>query len=190
MNKDFILEIYKRPQTVFTLKELSLIFPKISYKNLKARISYFVKVGKLKRLRQGVYTKENFEFLEAVNKIYTPSYISLETVLQKEGVVFQEYKTIFVASYLTRRIKVNGREIFYRKIKDTILFNNAGIKQTKGYSIATRERAFLDAVFLYKDYHFDNLNLLDWKKVSDLAKIYLSKILNKRVKQYYDQRNI
>jgi len=188
MKKDFILKIYKKPQTVFTLKELSVLFPEVSYKNLKRRASYFIKRGKIKRLRQGVYAKEKFEILEAANKVYTPSYISLETVFEKEGVVFQKYKTVFAVSYLTRRIKINGREIFYRKIKDEILLNSAGVEKTKGYFIASCERAFLDAVFLYKDYHFDNLEPINWEKARDLTKIYSNKALNKRVKEYYDQR--
>lgn len=182
---DFILELYKKPQTIFTLKEISLLFPKIPYKNLKSRVNYFVLVGKLKNLRKGIYAKDNFNFLELANKIYTPSYVSLETVLEKEGIIFQKYQTIFLASYLTRRIKVAGREIFYRKIKDEILLNNLGIEEGDSYFIATKERAFLDAIFLYKDYHFDNLKPLDWDKVEELKSIYSNKALEKRVREYY-----
>ncbi len=185
MNKNFLLEIYKKPQTIFSLKEISLLFPQLAYKNLKSKVSYFVGVGKLKRVRKGIYAKENFNPLELANKIYTPSYIGLETVLEQEGIIFQKYQTIFVASYLSRRIKVGEQEIFYRKIKNEILLNSLGIEEKNFYSIACKERAFLDAVFLYKDYHFDNLGPLDWEKVREIEKIYLSKILVKRVNQYY-----
>jgi len=185
MNKNFILEIYKKPQTIFSLKEISLLFPQTSYKNLKSKFSYFVSAGKLKRVRKGIYAKENFNPLELANKIYTPSYISLETVLEKEGIVFQKYKTIFVSSYLTRRIKVGDQEIFYRKIKDEVLLNSSGVREEDSYFIASKERAFLDAVFLYKDYHFDNLRPLDWEKIREIEKIYSSKALIRRVTQYY-----
>lgn len=185
MNKDFILEIYKKPQTIFTLKEISLLFPQLPYKNLKSKLSYFVSVGKLRRLRRGIYARENFNILELANKIYTPSYISLETILEQEGIIFQKYQTIFVASYLSRRIKVGSQEIFYRKIKDKILLNNLGIEEKNFCFIASKERAFLDAIFLYKDYHFDNLRPLDWEKIKEIEKIYSSKVLVKRVNQYY-----
>lgn len=185
MGKDFILEIYKNRQTVFTLREISLLFPQIAYKNLKSKVNYFVNAGKLKRLRKGIYAKEDFDFWELANKVYTPSYISLETVLQKEGIVFQEYQTIFVVSYLTRRIKVAGQEIFYRKIKDEILLNSLGVNGEDSYSIASKERAFLDAVFLYRDYHFDNLKPLDWEKIKEMEKIYSNKALIRRVREYY-----
>lgn len=192
MDKNFLLEIYKKPQTIFSLKEISLLFPQLPYKNLKSKLSYFVRVGKLKRLRKGIYAKENFNLLELANKIYTPSYISLETVLEQEGIVFQKYQTIFVASYLSRRIKVGEQEIFYRKIKNEILLNSSGIEERDFSFIACKERAFLDAVFLYKNYHFDNLRPLDWEKVKEIESIYSSKVLIKRVAQYakiYKQDN-
>ncbi len=185
MNKNLILEIYKKPQTIFSLKEISLMFPEFAYKNLKSKLSYFVSTGKLKRVRKGIYAKENFNSLELANKIYTPSYISLETVLEKEGIVFQKYETIFVSSYLTRRIKVEDQEICYRKIKDEVLLNSLGVKEENSYFIASKERAFIDAVFIYKDYHFDNLRPLDWEKIKEIEKIYSSKTLVKRVIQYY-----
>ena len=97
-----------------------------------------------------------------------------------------------MASYLTRKIKVGEQEIFYRKIKDEILLNNLGVEERNSYFIATKERAFLDAVFLYKDYHFDNLRPLDWEKVKEIESIYSSKVLIKRVAQYakiYKQDN-
>lgn len=159
-NQDFLWQLYKRSQSVFS-------------------------AGKILRLRRRIYAKENFEPLELANKIYAPSYISLETVLRKKGIVFQETAAIFAASYLTRQIECSGQKIFYRKIKDEVLINSVGIEKKENYFLASGERAFLDAVFVYKNYHFDNLMSLDWEKVFALVKIYKSKALEKRVKEYY-----
>ncbi len=188
MKDNILLALYKKQQTVFTLKEISLFTPHISYANLRRRIHYAVATQKLKRIRPGVYGKENYNILEAVNKIYTPSYISLETVLEKEGIIFQHYTTIFACSYLTRKISVGSHEVYYRMFQKNILLNNAGIIEENGYHRATKERAFLDAVFLYKNYHFDNLHSLNWEKISDIKKIYQSSIFEKRVEEYYDQQ--
>jgi len=185
MREDLIFELYKKNQSVFSLKELSLLFPQFSYKNLKRRLSYYVKSRKLERLRKGIYAKEQFNYFEFANKIYLPSYISLETVLEREGIIFQKYKVIFVISYLTRKIALGEQEIFYRKIKDSVLLSNVGIQKENYYSIATKERAFLDAIFLYRNYHFDNLKPLDWQKVNEIKKIFRSLTLDKRVEQYY-----
>lgn len=185
MGENLVLDLYKRKTTVFTLTDISFFYPKLSYPNLKSKVNYYVNTGKLQRVRKGIYAKENFNPLELGNKLYTPSYISLETVLQKEGVIFQHYTTIFIASYLSRKVRVADHDFFYRKIKNEILLNHEGIEQKEGYFIATKERAFLDAVFLYKDYHFDNLKGFDWEKINAMKKIYQSQSLEKRVEEYY-----
>jgi hypothetical protein len=117
-------------------------------------------------------------------KIYTPSYISLETVLQKEGIVFQYYKAIFVVSYLSREILCDNQKYIFKKIKDEVLVNNLGIERKENYFIAAKERAFLDALYLYKNYHFDNLKPLNWNLCFEIALIYKSRELIKLLKSY------
>ena len=82
-------------------------------------------------------------------------------------------------------MSVAGNDLRYRKIKDEILFNHQGIERINQAEVATKERAFLDAVFLYRDYYFDNLRPLDWEKIENLKVIYQSKILKKRLNDYY-----
>lgn len=185
MQKSMILALYQKPQTVFTLKDIALMWPKVPYDNLKRRLSYLVSSGKLKKLRRGVYAKETYDVLELANKVYVPSYVSLETVLQKAGVVFQYYESIFAISYLSRIVEVDGHRIVYRQIKKEILWNKQGIEEQGVVVIASPERAWLDAVFLYKNYHFDNLSALNWDKIMELKDIYGSLALNKRVEEYY-----
>lgn len=184
MNSDLILQLYSRPETVFTIDEVSQLFPNIAHKSIRDRLYYFTKVGKLKRLHHGIYAKKEYNPLELANKLYRPSYISLETVLAKEGVVFQYYETIFVVSYLTREVKLNEISIQYRQIKGNVLTNTQGVEQKSGYFIATLERAFLDAVFIYKNYHFDNLGVINWEKVNELKKLYDNKNFEKRIEEY------
>ncbi len=184
--KDVVLELYKKTQTVFTLQELFLYFPELNKESLKDRLRYAVKTGKLLRLRKGIYAKVKYNLFELANKLYTPSYISLETVLRQTGIIFQESSTITLVSYLSREIVIDKQKIVYRKIKDEILTNRIGIIEKDNYFIAEKERAFLDSVFLYKDFHFDNLKPLNWQKVFETLSIYNSKVLEKRVKGYYE----
>ncbi len=185
MKKDIILNIYKSDQTVFTVKELSLMYPDIPQKDLLRRLSYYAKKEKITRPRKGIYAKSDFNPLELANKIYTPSYISLETVLKDEGLIFQDSGLITAVSYLTRKVTCDQINISYRKIKDEILTDETGVYKKENYFIASKERAFLDAVFIYKDYYYDNLSVLDWKKVKKIMKIYHAKALENRVKDYY-----
>jgi hypothetical protein len=107
-------------------------------------------------------------------------------VFVRAGINFQYYQKIFVASYLSREIKTNEQMYYYRKIKDSILTNSLGLESKDNYSIASPERAFLDVIYLNKDYHFDNLSILNWDKVFEILSIYgNNKRMNKTLRQYY-----
>ena len=139
-------------------------------------------------VRKGIYSKDkNYDKYELATKIYTPSYVSLETVLGAAGITFQLYGQIFVMSYTTKEIECDGQKYSYKKIKDTILTNQAGIESRENYNIASPERAFLDVVYLHKDYHFDNLSVLSWNKVYEILPIYGgNKRMAKMVKIYHE----
>ena len=189
MKKTFILGIYSSKNTVFSIKDIALLWEEPDAKLVKTRIHRYIKVGKLYSIRRGFYSKnKNYNKNELATKIYTPSYISFETVLGRAGVTFQSYGQIFVASYLTREITPDGQTYSYRKVKESVLTNNAGIEHKDNYSIAIPERAFLDVVYLNKNYHFDNLSVLDWNKVMEILPIYSNKRMEKEVKTY--QMNI
>lgn len=189
MKKSLILDIYNSKNTVFSTKDIALLWGESDAELVKMRVYRYVKAGKLHSIRKGLYAKDkNYNKNELATKIYTPSYISFETVLGKAGITFQYYGQIFVASYLTREIITNGQAYSYRKIKESVLTNNAGIEHKDNYSIATPERAFLDVVYLNKDYHFDNLSVLDRNKVLEILPIYSNKRMEKEIKAY--QKNI
>lgn len=185
MNNSTLLALYKRPETVFTLREISLLFPKVPYTNLKKRMSYLATTGAMHKLTKGVYAKDQYDIREIANKLYTPSYISLETVLQRAGVTFQYYERIFAVSYITRTINLGSHTIQYRKMPKDVLVNTQGVTQEGNITIASPERAFLDAIFLYKNYHFDNLAGLDWKTIMELKHIYPGRAFARRVEGYY-----
>ncbi len=186
MKETGISRLLRAKNTVFTFKDVSLIWQETNPDLIKRRISYYVKTGKLYRIRKGIYAKDkNYDKFELATKLYTPSYISFETVLTRAGIIFQYYSQIFVASYLSREVTIDNQIYSYKKIKDGILTNPCGVENKENYSIASPERAFLDILYLYKDYHFDNLSSLDWEKVYKILPIYgKSKVLKERVERY------
>lgn len=187
MEKADILSILRAKNTVFTLKEILLASGETNADLLKRRLNYYVKKGELYSIRRGFYAKDkNYNKLELATKIYTPAYISFETVLRQAGMIFQYYESIFVASYLTREISVDSQTYQYKKIKNTILTNSAGIETKDNYSVASPERAFLDILYLNKNYYFDNLGPLNWDKVFELLLIYGNKRMEKVVKQIFN----
>lgn len=153
---------------------------------ISIRLNKYAKAGKLIKVRRGLYAKDkNYNRFELATRIYTPSYISFETVLTREGVNFQYYGNIFAASYMNREIMVDEQRITYVRMKEYVLSNATGIDHASGVATASRERAFLDRVYVSKDYHFDNLRSLDWNKVMEILPIYHNKRLEKKIKEYY-----
>jgi hypothetical protein len=191
MKKSLILDIYSSPNTIFSVRDISLLWRESNIDLVKKRIYRFVKSGKLYPVRKGLYAKnKDYDKYELATKIYTPSYISFETVLAMAGVIFQYYGQIFVASYLAREITVDKQKYSYRKIKDSILTDDTGIESKGNYAIATPERAFLDVIYLEKDYYFDNPSSLDWDKVNEILPIYSNKRMEKEIKKYQEEYNV
>ena len=182
------LEILLRSsQTIFSIKDVSLLWNENDKAIITDRLKSYVKVGKLVRLRYGLYAKDrNYNRFELATRINTPSYVSFETVLGSSGVTFQYYNNIFVASYLNREMEIDGQKIEFVRMKDYVLSNTIGIENSDGYARATKERAYLDRIYVNKEYYFDNLNSLDWGKVFEILPIYHNKRLEKTVKKYYD----
>lgn len=181
----FLTAIYGSKQTVFTSKEIALLTGAKNANNFKSKLSYYVKTGKLIRLRRGLFVKnKDYDKNELAVRIYTPAYLSFETVLAREGVTFQYYESLFVASYLTRDIVVGGNKITYKKLKNEVLTNKKGLIDRGYYFEATKERAFLDRLYLFPDYSFDNLRGIDWSVCQDIVSIYKSKKLQKTLEKY------
>ena len=179
INKDIVLAIYKESRTVFRLKDIAILTGEESFQSLNKKLNYYVQRGKLENPRKGIYAKLNYNSEELACTIFTPSYISLEYVLQKAGMVFQYDSRLTSVSYLSRRIEVENQQFVFRKIKGSALVNTLGIiRQTNNINIASPERAFLDLLYLEKDYYFDNLNPLDKGLIHKLLPLYQSKPLS------------
>lgn len=183
--KSALAKIYASPKTVLTTQDIALLWGETDKYKLRNKIRYYVNRGSLLRLRGGVFAKDkDFNPQELATSIFTPSYISFETVLFDSGMISQFYETIYAASYKSQNVKCGGHSFAFRKIKDEVLYNPAGIINDGNISRATAERAFLDMIYLTPHYYFDNLRSLDWKKCRELVKIYLNNQLVRRFIAY------
>ena len=184
--KNITSSLYLSGQTVFTSDEIAILWQETNPKNLKGKINYYVNSGILKSLRRGIYALSGkpYDSLELATRIFIPSYVGLETVLAKEGVIFQHYDSIFVLTYQTRDLEVSGNKLAFRKVNSVILSNPLGIIVHPFYSIATKERAFLDLLYLSGQPYFDNLEPLDWDFCRQILPIYNNKALIARFETY------
>ena len=181
---DLIFNLYNDSRTVYRLNDIAMLLGETNFESLNKRLNYFVRTGKLLNPRKGIYSKTAYNTEELACRVYTPSYISLEYVLQKSGVIFQYNSQISSVCYLSRSIDIEETTFVYRKIKDEILVDTTGIiRNENGVNIATAERAFLDLLYLDGEYYFDNLNQINEELINKLLPIYRSKVLTQRVTQ-------
>lgn len=189
---NYLTSILRSHKSVFTTKDIALLWHEPVTPATWVRLNYYVKKGDLVQIRKGLYAKsQDYNRLELATRIFTPSYVSFETVLAQEGLIFQYYDQIFVASYLTRAIVVDQHTYIYQKMKAQVLIDSTGISHVDETSIATKERAFLDRLSIHPDYYFDNLRSLDWETIAKILPIYnnqrMVNLVNKLYKQTYQR---
>ena len=183
--ENLMLALSALPRTAFNTKSVALLLNEKRDVSLTKRLNYYVKRGLLLNPRKGIYAKKNPNPEELAGLVFIPSYLSLEYVLQKAGVIFQYDSTITSVSYLSREIEMCEMNFRYSQMKKEILYNLDGIECHENYSIATPERALLDMMYLHSECYFDNLNVLDKKKIRQLLPVYQSARLEERVMEMF-----
>lgn len=182
LRNQLLLDLYKDKASVFTMQGIAMAYGQGLERNtIKNRMISYVKKGEIINPRKGIYAKPGYDEKELACLLYTPSYISLEYVLQRAGIIFQYSDEITSVGNLSRSVEIDGKVYRYRKIKGEILIDTAGVIREGNVNIATQERAFLDTLYLNSNYYFDNPVSLDKQKVLSLLPIYNSKTLEQRV---------
>lgn len=163
-------------KTVFTIDDIYQIFSHFNKFSLRNLISRFGKQWLLQNIYYGIWVLPRYNEYQLANVLEKMSYISLETVLYKEWLIFQNYnKTIFSVATRSRNIQIKDKKYTYQKIKKEILLDPVWISYVNGYRIASIERAICDRIYFTPGYYFDNLRNIDWDKVEKIAKIYDNK---------------
>jgi predicted transcriptional regulator of viral defense system len=169
-----IIKNKAKDQTVFTTIEIKQLCNIVSEIELYSSLIYATNKGYLYRISRGIYSiNRDYSRIEFANKFRNPSYISLYTVLNLNGVVFQPYSTINIITNRSEEAEIDGQKYIYRKIKDEILLNPFGIIDKEGIHIATSERAICDKLYLDGDEFFDNLREINFELMKEInEKVY------------------
>ncbi|MEI6498997.1 MAG: hypothetical protein WCO23_03470 [bacterium] len=181
---DPVISLYQSQKTVFSIKDLVLIWQIDNPNYLKTKINRLIKSQKLYYIRKGFYGLDtNYDKIELANKMITPSYSSLYSVLAREGINFQYDSAVYSASDQSRTIVVEKTKYIYQKIKESALLNPIGINFLGDKTVASKERAIVDMLYLSPDFAFDNLSNIDWGLCLQIAKIYSNKRLVAQIKK-------
>jgi predicted transcriptional regulator of viral defense system len=179
------LQVLSR-KTCFTIGEVA---QSLGIQTASARVlcSRYVRQGVLVRLKNGFYTTawkwENLsrnDFFKIANILQVPSYISLMSALAYYEVTTQAQNNYQESICLKRSIVYNVREAVFNYVKVQARYYGDFVK-TDGIFIATKEKAFMDAAYLYSfgKYKFDvdslDMKKLDIEKLRSIIKIYPQK---------------
>ena len=181
----YLQQLLASKKTVFSLEDLGKIWKIEDRDYLKVVASRLFRRGVILRIYRGLYVLcETYDLFEFANKLRSPSYVSLETILQKNNVIFQDYgSTLFSVSNNTMSKQVAGKTFQYYKLKETALSNPMGTVSVGQAIVATAERAVCDRIYFSSRYYFDNLHGLDMKKLSAISKIYENARVEKEVEE-------
>lgn len=167
------------------------------------RLSEWREKGYVKMIRRGHYAFAGLQMNESVlflmaNKIYAPSYVSLEMAMSHYSLIPESvYGITSVATRKTNHFLSDYGEFIYRHIKPQLMFGYALIGyQGQTYKIAEVEKAILDYFYLNphlsSEHDFDGLRFnadefgrqADRNKLSSYLNAFGNKSLTKRVNKF------
>lgn len=182
---------------VFSLRDIRKASPDFSYRQLDR----WEKKGYLKKIKRGFYCfadqKLDRDFLfYTANKIYAPSYVSLEMALRFYGFIPEEiFQVTSVSTKKTVSFQTSVGNFSYRHLKPRLFWGyDLMIFGRQKMLLADPEKALLDYLYLNPrlkkagDFIEMRLNTdefmakINIKKFNDYLKIFKNKALARRAK--------
>ena len=180
----------------FSLKEIEKLSGKVYYH----RLNEWQKKGYIKRIANGIFMFadeqiDDMYLYYLANKIYEPSYISLESGFAYYGFIPEAvYKTTSVTTKKTSHFQQDNIVFEYRSIHSRFNFGYTLVNwKNVTIKIAEPEKAIIDYFYLnteintidrIEDMRFNTIAMneqIDWNKIDRYLSIYENKMLSKRM---------
>ena len=171
---------------IFSLQDVIKICGDFSYRQLDR----WEKKGYLKKLKRGFYSFSTRDIEEwflyyAANRIYAPSYVSLEMALRNYNFIPEEvFQVTSIGTKKTAHFETCIGNFRYHHIKPSLYWGYRLIEFKKlTILLAEPEKAVLDYFYFrgdrlraaeafWQEARFQNLGTLQWKKGDSLARRY------------------
>ena len=187
--------------SVFSLQDVQKIAPNFN----RIQLDRWQKKGYIKRIKKEYYyftdkeIDQNFLFYLS-NKIYSPSYISLEKAFQYYDFIPEEiFQITSVSSKKTTKFTTSMGNFSYRHIKPSIFFGYRMLDYGKQkILLAEPEKAVLDYLYLnprlkaaddFREMRINKqefLEKIDYTKLQRYLKAFENKSLSSRVKIFFN----
>lgn len=185
--------------TVFSLSDIKAVDNSFHRRRLNEwqEKGYIAKIIKGYYVFSGLEINENVLF-EIANRIYGPSYISLEMALSYYHLIPESvYGITSVSARRTYRFETPIAEFTYRTLKPSLFFGYELVKyDDKVFKIASAEKAILDYFYLNPDVKtekdFASLRIdkdmffeqVSEEKLDQTLRLFAKKALTKRVQSF------
>jgi len=142
--------------SIFTGNDLIKIFPKEPKSQINTQLRRLAVRGDLIGLKRDIYLFPDAKIDEFVlaNKLYGPSYVSLESALNTYGVIPDITANVTSVSPVTSKRVVTSKGAFlYSKINKNLFFGFQNVLDKSSglyYQIALPEKALLDYIYIRK----------------------------------------
>jgi predicted transcriptional regulator of viral defense system len=189
---EFKNQFDKRP--LISLNEIQKSFPKLD----KRRLTEWSKKGYIENVKRGFYRFTNQSLNQGsiyfiANKIYPPSYVSLESAFAIYQVIPEAvFRVTSISSLNTTKLNTSVGNLTYNHLKENLFFGYELI-ELNGLTIAmaNAEKAILDYLYLHSElkesadfealrWNKEILKSLDFKRFSDYLQLFNSKRVSKR----------
>jgi hypothetical protein len=169
-----IKKIIQDSRDLYHTQDLGVLWGIDNKDTLHTTIKRYVDRGILNRIYKGFYSTKPIKEIDPVklglSALHRFGYLSTESILVENGIIFQDIKYITFISSVSYKLSIKGYNFLVRKIKDEYLYNELGIISENGIRKASTERAVADMLYLNPNYHFDAYDSINWEKVNKIRK--------------------
>ncbi len=195
---EFLTTLKRNKVSIFSLQDIENLFPDANIATLKNNLNNWLKKGYIERLKRNLYMcvepvlESSTPDFYIANKLYIPSYISLETALSHYNIIPEVAAQVTsVTTRSSREFKNRYGLFIYHSCKKRV-FTGYRIVYYEGYKvlIADMEKALVD--FLYfklrhgisidfdeERFDADILKKIEWKKALEYAELFNRVTINK-----------
>lgn len=193
-----IQRLQKEKFFIFSLQDLLILFPEENKKTLQNQLTEWVKRRYVARLKKNLYELTEKGSQEVIipdlyvaNKLYFPSYVSLETALSVYNIIPEvAFGVTSVTTNVTRVFKNNHGQFSYFSCQPKA-YVGYRVREYSGFKvfIAEEEKAVVDFLYFrfrdkrspdFKEERLDKeiLKGLNWKKLFNFCKFYNRRVIN------------
>jgi len=167
--------LLKLKEKLFHTNDIALLWGINNKNTLYTTIKRYVQKGILIPIHKGFYSTISLDQIDpfklAVGYLHRFAYVSCETVLIREGIIFQKENYLTLISSVSKKFTISNRPYLVRQLKDSYLYYDRGIDRIDGVLTANVERSVADLLYFNSNYYFDNEKKIDWKEVREIRKV-------------------